>query len=66
MTRGEITYDEQAGGHVCTCTRHVVGQTTKHYAYKPTVAIDPDVEPTESGSWWYVCSRCGAAAWSGA
>lgn len=32
-----------------------------------TVVVDRDVEPTESGSYWYACSRrdCRAAGWSG-
>jgi hypothetical protein len=64
VKRGEITYDGEVG-HVCTCTRRVVGDTTKHYVYARTVDVDRSVEPTESGSWWYVCSRCGAGAWSG-
>ena len=65
MKRGAILYDGEYG-HVCTCTRRTVGTVTKHYAYAPTVHVDRSVEPTESGSWWYACSRCGAGAWSGA
>lgn len=62
--RGSITYDSEYG-HVCTCTQRVVGHTTMHYEYKNTVIVDPSVEPTESGSWWYVCEACGAGQWSG-
>lgn len=35
-----------------------------HASYRPTVAADPETA-TESGSYWYSCSRCGAGAWSG-
>lgn len=68
MTRaGSITYDDQHG-HVCTCT-----QATEYDdngdplapSYLPTVAADRDQPPTESGSYFYVCSRCGAGGWSG-
>lgn len=34
-------------------------------SYDETVRVDRAVEPTEGGSYWYVCSRCGAGAWSG-
>ena len=64
---GEILYDEQYG-HVCTCTRATEYDDDgypSHDSYLPTVQADRDVRPTESGSWWYVCSRCGAGAWSG-
>lgn len=33
--------------------------------YDQTVSADRSVEPTQSGSWFYVCERCGAGAWSG-
>jgi hypothetical protein len=61
MKRGQITYDDQHG-HVCTCTKRAVGERD---VYRPTVTVDRSIEPTESGSWWYSCSRCGAGGWSG-
>jgi hypothetical protein len=61
---GQIIYDERYG-HVCTCTQKIVSDS--HGAtYKPTVKVDRSIEPTESGSWWYHCTRCGAGGWSGA
>ena len=66
-TRGSITYDDQYG-HVCTCTEAVAYDAEgypEHASYLPTVAADHGVTPTESGSWYYVCKRCGAGAWSG-
>lgn len=65
--RGTITYDDQHG-HVCTCSRgpDAVGfEGSAGPTYDRTVDVDRDVAPTESGSWWYVCRRCGAGAWSG-
>lgn len=65
--RGQITYDDQHG-HVCTCTQAVEYDEhgePREPSYLPTVAVARDVEPTESGSYWYVCSRCGAGGWSG-
>lgn len=69
---GEIIYDDQYG-HVCTCTQKLMnqvgfeGETAYTYpTYKPTVKVDRNIEPTESGSYWYHCTRCGAGAWSGA
>lgn len=65
--RGEITYDDQHG-HVCTCTERVHRDSDgmpSYATYRPTVAVDRSIEPTESGSWFYVCSRCGAGRWSG-
>lgn len=65
---GEIRYDDQFG-HVCTCTEAVDYDSEgypEHASYLPTVAADRRIEPTESGSWYYVCSRCGAGSWSGA
>lgn len=64
---GRITYDDQAG-HVCTCTEEVqrdADGNPDHATYEPTVRVARDIEPTESGSWYYSCSRCGAGAWSG-
>ena len=69
LTRGEITYDSDYNGHICTCTRKLVRDEEEeddYYSYKPTVKEAREIEPTESGSWWYVCSSCGAGAWSGA
>ena len=68
MTKsGEIKYDEQFG-HVCSCTEAIEydddGYPT-HASYLPTVRVDRDTPPTESGSWFYYCERCGAGAWSG-
>lgn len=67
--RGTITYDDQHG-HVCTCTEAVTYDDEgypEHASYLPTVAVVRDAEsPTESGSYWYQCSRCGAGGWSGA
>jgi hypothetical protein len=65
--RGEITYSDQFG-HVCTCTEAVTYGAEGYPespSYLPTVDADRSVEPTEGGSWYYVCSRCGAGAWSG-
>lgn len=36
-----------------------------HDSYEPTVAVDRSEVPTEGGSYYYVCSRCGAGGWSG-
>jgi len=67
---GQITYDDDfAGGHVCTCSRRLVRDKEgegDYYTYENTVVADRSVEPTQSGSWWYYCTRCGAGAWSGA
>jgi hypothetical protein len=65
---GKIRYDDQYG-HVCTCTEKVVRDqdgNPDHPTYKPTVKADRNIEPTDSGSYWYFCTRCGAGAWSGA
>jgi len=67
MLMGEITYDEHFG-HVCTCTRKIVRDRdgeADYYSYELTVKLDESREPTESGSWRYVCSLCGSSAWSG-
>ena len=65
-TNPHIRYDEEYG-HVCTCTEKVVvdAEGDAHRTYEPTVHVVREVEPTESGSWWYACDRCGAGAWSG-
>ena len=64
---GEITYDSQYG-HVCTCTEatenDALGEPLYH-SYLPSVTVDRSTRPTESGSYYYVCSRCGAGGWSG-
>lgn len=68
VKRGQITYDDQCG-HVCTCTLMLstpLAYEAQRPLYSPTVRVAPDVEPTESGSYWYVCMRCGAGGWSGA
>ena len=63
--RGTITYVEEYG-HVCTCTAFVDDVAyAPHTTYQNTVSADRSIEPTESGSYWYVCSRCGAGGWSG-
>ncbi|HET6916834.1 MAG TPA: hypothetical protein VFH56_12150 [Acidimicrobiales bacterium] len=65
-TKGRVTYDDQFG-HVCTCTEKVYydDEGFPEYAeYAPTVTADPE-SATETGSYWYSCSRCGAGAWSG-
>jgi hypothetical protein len=36
-----------------------------HASYERTVTVDRSLEPTEGGSYYYVCSRCGAGGWSG-
>lgn len=62
-----VIYDDQFG-HVCTCTEAVTYDADgypEQASYLPTVKVDRDTAPTESGSWYYVCSRCGAGAWSG-
>jgi hypothetical protein len=66
--RGHLVYDDEGGGLVCTCTQVVTlddDGSPEHVEFDPTVQIDRSVEPTESGSWWFVCTRCGAAGWSG-
>ena len=73
--RGQITYDDYFG-HVCTCAERVersnvqgfgdeTAYTMERPVYDPTVHVAREIEPTESGSYWYVCERCGAGAWSG-
>ncbi len=65
--RGEITYDDHFG-HVCTCTEATEYDDEGYPlqpSYLPTVNPARDIEPTESGSYWYTCSRCGAGGWSG-
>ncbi len=63
--RGAITYDDQYG-HVCTCTAFVDDVAyAPHTTYQPSVDVDRSVEPTDGGSYYYICSRCGAGAWSG-
>lgn len=65
--RGDITYDDQFG-IVCTCTEAVTYDDEgypERASYLPTVKADRSIAPTESGSWFYVCDRCGSGAWSG-
>ena len=67
-----ITYDVDYG-HVCLCAASVVdihdektGEVVESVmTYEFTVEADPDTEPTQSGSWFYICKRCGANGWSG-
>jgi hypothetical protein len=64
--RGTVIYDSEYG-NVCTCTREDVGSADGGYVhtfYSPTVSPDRG-SGTETGSYWYTCSRCGAGAWSG-
>jgi hypothetical protein len=51
--RGEITYNDELGTHVCTLHG------------SESVLADPLTPPTESGSWYYRCGVCRAGAWSG-
>lgn len=60
---GEITYDAHFG-HVCTCA-DVTPPDSPHPVYDATVRVAREIAPTESGSWFYTCARCGAGAWSG-
>ena len=72
-TRGRITYDNYFG-HVCTCTAQATkvgfagfeGEHGEHdwTTYENTVECDRS-SGTESGSFAYHCTRCGASAWSG-
>jgi hypothetical protein len=65
--RGTVTYDDHFG-HVCTCTEGVEYDADGYPSratYLPTVKADRNIAPTESGSYFYVCERCGAGAWSG-
>lgn len=67
-TPPRITYDSEHG-HVCTCSelepfRDETGEAIAPN-YRHTVEPDRTVEPTDSGSWLYVCKACGASAWSG-
>jgi hypothetical protein len=66
-TLTHLTYSEEHGGLVCTCAavECADGDGYSHVEYVPTVRCVREVEPTESGSWFYRCSRCGACAWSG-
>lgn len=71
--RGHITYDNYFG-HVCTCTAKQTklgfagfeGERGEHdwTTYERTVECDRS-SGTESGSFAYHCTRCGATAWSG-
>lgn len=66
--RGTITYDSEFG-HVCTCAATPVDYDNNGDpigpAYTHTVKVARDIEPTEGGSYWYVCERCGTGGWSG-
>jgi len=64
---GRIIYDSEHG-HVCTCSQSGIyfdSDGNAYEEYEHTVRVDRDTEPTNSGSWFYVCERCGAGAWSG-
>lgn len=64
--RGEVIYAD-GYGHVCTCTEAVTYDENgypEHADYLPTVTPDRETA-TESGSYFYSCSRCGAGTWSG-
>jgi hypothetical protein len=65
---GKITYDSEYG-HVCSCSEELHSASGEdgegYYTYARTVNVCRDIEPTESGSWLYACSDCGATAWSG-
>lgn len=65
--RGKLTYSDEYG-HVCTCTEKIERDADgfpSHVGYLPTVRVVREVEPTETGSWYYRCERCGASGWSG-
>jgi hypothetical protein len=49
--RGEITYDQRWGIHICTLDGESVRVSSE--------------SPTEMGSWYYKCRECGAGKWSG-
>lgn len=51
--KGRLVFDDE---HTHACSLHGA-----------TIRCDRSIEPTESGSWWYSCSRvrCGAGGWSG-
>jgi hypothetical protein len=64
--RGEVIYDSEFG-HVCKCTEAIEYDDEgypSHATYQPTVTADRS-SATESGSYFYSCSRCGAGSWSG-
>lgn len=65
--RGHILYDATFG-HVCSCTERTAYDplgNPERPIYENTVQVDRNLAPTESGSYYYVCSRCGAGEWSG-
>lgn len=69
--RGSLTVDEY-GALVCTCSeeRHLApdappSSPPDYISYRRTVGVVRSVEPTESGSYFYRCDRCGASGWSG-
>lgn len=66
--RHAVVYDSEHG-HVCTCSELEPYRDDSGEAiapnYRHTVEVDRSTEPTETGSWLYFCTRCGASAWSG-
>ena len=65
--RGTLTYSDEHG-NVCSCTEAVTYDDDgypEHASYLPTVKRVRSVEPTETGSYYYACERCGASGWSG-
>src|SRR5215831_11964251 len=52
LGRGSLSYDDDAGGHVCT-------------VHGRTMQVDRDTEPSAGGSYYYRCNVCGAGGWSG-
>lgn len=66
IKRGVLVYDEMHGmvchgGHPDTiCSRHLRTVTADG-----AVTYTLHAQPTESGSYLYVCPDCGASAWSG-
>lgn len=68
--RGDVIYDSE-WGHVCTCTERLHphsenGMRTDYsqVSYDNTVVVDRE-SGTESGSFYYSCTRCSAGTWSG-
>lgn len=66
--RGEVIYDDYSGAHVCRCTEHVYYDEDGdpiHAEYDMSAVVCDRSSGTESGSFYYHCTRCGAGAWSG-
>lgn len=60
---GQITYDHYFG-HVCTCAE-TTPPLSEAATYDNTVKVAREIEPSESGTYWYYCERCGSGGWSG-